>query len=251
MIYNTNMTNGYQDPLQAQNYSDFLESDDGKFQKQVILEAVLKRLDGALSSAKILDLGCGPGWLSYELSKKGFAVTGCDAAQAQINLAKKNYPELSFVVADPQVKLPFADGEFNVIVASLIINDLNDQPAALKEIRRVLKPGGKFINIITNPYYAYPVGQWKRGFWGKIFGKKPTLKLLSYFSFVDEQKRNFTWRKNLPSRFYSLPEQLNNITTTGFKIKYFDELKSKTDTKKFSRQHQIYRFPLYLLIEAT
>lgn len=40
MIYNTNMTNGYQDPLQAQNYSDFLESDDGKFQKQIILEAV-------------------------------------------------------------------------------------------------------------------------------------------------------------------------------------------------------------------
>lgn len=41
------------------------------------------------SSAKILDLGCGPGWLSYALSKTGFAITGCDAAQAQIDLAKK------------------------------------------------------------------------------------------------------------------------------------------------------------------
>jgi ubiquinone/menaquinone biosynthesis C-methylase UbiE len=242
------MQNGYQDPNQAQNYSEFLNSADGETQKRVVLDIVLNSLKDAQAGAKILDLGCGPGWLSYELTQQGYKVEGCDAAKAQIDLAKKNHPDINFQLADPQIKLPYADNEFDVVVAILVICDMKDQPAALKEISRVLKPGGKLINMIPNPYYTLPVMQWKRGFWGRLFGKNPAPKLSPYFH-IPHNGREFKWRGNLTRRFYTLAEEINHLLNAGFKIIGYIEPKCETTTKSFSRQYQLNRFPLYLVIE--
>lgn len=243
------MNNGYQEPHQAKNYEDFLASKDGIFQRKIVLEAVLNRLQNSKKPLTILDLGCGPGWLCHELTELGFNAQGCDISHSQINLAKKKYSKLNFVVADPQSSLPYTDNQFDIVIAAFSVCDMPDQPKALKEIRRVLKQGGKFINIIPNPYYTLPVAQWKRSLFGKLFFKKPNIKLLPYFSFV--QKREFMWRDNLKRHFYTLAEEINNLISAGFKLDHYEELKAKTDDRVFSRQHQLHRFPLYLLLECS
>ena len=59
---------------------------------------------------------------------------------------------------------------------------------------------------IANPYYAYPVGVWKRGLWGRLLFKKPSLKVRPY----NLMEKDFTWGKNLKPHFYKLSDQINN-----------------------------------------
>ncbi|MBL8029832.1 MAG: methyltransferase domain-containing protein [Candidatus Doudnabacteria bacterium] len=243
------MNTSYQTPSQAENFNNFLESADGKFQKELVFNQVTASLKDTSSKAKILDLGCGSGWLTNQLTLKGHQAIGCDAGKAQIELANKLYPENKFLVADLQKALPFPENEFDVIITSLVLCDIENQAAALNEIFRILKPNGKFVNIIPNPYYTMPVTAWKKGFWGRLFKQKPRPTLSPYFSFLDSP-REFKWRGNITRRFHTLSEQINHILIAGFILTRFKEPRSETDTNKFSRQYQVYRFPLYLVIEA-
>ncbi len=249
MLYNTTMNISYQGENQAQNFQNFLASEDGQFQKKVVITETEISLNNLNFDAKILDLGCGPGWLTDYLQNKGYSTVGVDAGEAQIALAQKLYPKNKFILADPQVALPFKENEFDAVVASLVICDFENQDKALNEIFRVLKPGGVLVNILPNPYYTMPVMSWKKSLWAKIFKKPPTPQLSPYFNFF-KSPREFKWRNNLTRRFYSLSEQINNILAAGFILTNFREPKSETDTKNFSRQYQLYRFPLYLVLEA-
>jgi SAM-dependent methyltransferase len=243
------MTNGYQAFEQAKQYLDFLETEDGKQQKAVTLRCLLPHLPEN-PEAKILDLGSGPGWLTFELSKKYPAMQGVDAAEAQTRLAQKLYPNINFQTADPQTGLPFESETFDCIVASLVMHDIEDQAKALKEIARVLKPGGIFLNLIINPYYAYPVGVWKRGLLGRLLGQKPKLKLRPYFNLGRSESRHFTWQGNLPCHFYPLSLQINNLVNAGLSLTYLEDVASLKDDKTFSLYYKLFRFPVYLLLKA-
>ena len=63
---------------------------------------------------KILDLGCGGGWLSKILSSRGYNVTGIDASAPLINAARKSCAEAKFIVGDC-MRLPFPDQSFDAL----------------------------------------------------------------------------------------------------------------------------------------
>jgi len=102
-----------------------------------------------------LDLGCGhsilPDWIpgQEELVNRPKSVTGFDYDQASL---KKNQ-QISRRVAGDVVNLPFAEGAFTVISANMVIEHLTDPAAALKEICRILRPGGHFLFHTPNRRY--------------------------------------------------------------------------------------------------
>lgn len=87
---------------------------------------------------KILDYGCGAGWLTKILISKGYDTTGIDASSALINSAVKSCGEGRFIVGDC-MNLPFASGSFDCIIGSAILHHL-DTARALAECRRVAAP---------------------------------------------------------------------------------------------------------------
>lgn len=115
------------------------------------------RLAGDVSGRRILDAGCGSGPLSAALRAKGAAVTGFDVSAAMIALARKRLgDDADLRVADLATPLPFADAEFDDVVASLVLHYLKDWAGPLAEFRRVLKPGGRLILSVNHPC-AYPI----------------------------------------------------------------------------------------------
>jgi len=104
---------------------------------------------------RVLDVGCGPGSLTIPAARKvgraGHAA-GIDASPEMIAVAsrkaKKQGLDIDFRVA-PVESLPFEDGEFDVVLSSLMLHHLPDDLKAqgLAEILRVLKPGGRLIAI--------------------------------------------------------------------------------------------------------
>jgi SAM-dependent methyltransferase len=133
----------------AESYSTANES--GLFNAHYARPAMLK-LAGDVHGRRMLDAGCGSGPLFEALRARGAIMTGFDASPAMVELARKRLGEdADLQVADIGLPLPFADGAFDDVVASLVLHYLQDWTAALAELRRVLKPGGRLLLSVNHP----------------------------------------------------------------------------------------------------
>ena len=112
----------------------------------------LVRLAGDVSGLRVLDAGCGSGPLMAALRDKGAAVSGFDLSGAMIDIAREKLgDDADLRVADLAAPLPYAAGEFDVVVASLALHYVQDWAPALTEVRRVLRPQGRLIVSIIHP----------------------------------------------------------------------------------------------------
>ncbi|MEM9892698.1 MAG: class I SAM-dependent methyltransferase [Actinomycetota bacterium] len=109
-------------------------------------------LAGDVDGHRVLDAGCGSGLLAEALLARGARVTGFDASPAMVDLARDRLGDDTAVhVADLAGRLPFADAEFDDVVASLVLHYLRDWTAPLAEIRRIVRPGGRLLLSVNHP----------------------------------------------------------------------------------------------------
>jgi ubiquinone/menaquinone biosynthesis C-methylase UbiE len=110
----------------------------------------LEMVEAAMpSSSRILDAGCGSGEMATKLMARGYAVWGIDLAEPMIRHARKLCDAARFGVGDIE-HIPFPDNTFDVVVSLGVIEYLESDEQALREIRRVLRPGGKAVIAIAN-----------------------------------------------------------------------------------------------------
>jgi 2-polyprenyl-3-methyl-5-hydroxy-6-metoxy-1,4-benzoquinol methylase len=116
--------------------------------------------------AAVLDLGCGAGVpVTRWLAGRGFAVTGVDVSARQLELARSNVPDGTFIKAD-MTGLAFDPETFDAVVAfhSIIHVPRNEHPALLARIHRWLKPEGVFLATMTVTDYEGQDDNWEG--WG-------------------------------------------------------------------------------------
>lgn len=120
------------------------------------VEAVLKASDIGCGD-KILDIGCGVGTFAYHAGKGQAQAVGIDYSQESIFMAQKIIArfnlqkKISFVAADA-MRLPFKEMTFDKVIAADFIEHITDgeKEGLLKEIHRVLKPGGRGVIFTPN-----------------------------------------------------------------------------------------------------
>jgi ubiquinone/menaquinone biosynthesis C-methylase UbiE len=115
---------------------------------QRLMDIVL-RLSGLPKGARIADLGCGSGVFSNVLRQRGYECTGVDLSPALIRIAKQKYPGIEFIEGDVE-QLPFADASFDGVLLAGILHHFSDRSAFVAEVKRILKPGGKFVAFDPN-----------------------------------------------------------------------------------------------------
>ena len=95
--------------------------------------------------ASVLDLGCGNGALTKKLSELGFKASGLDASPELLQIARKNYPELTFYQGDAtEFELP---GKVDVIFSNAVLHWIakDKQPDLLRCVYHALNENGQFV----------------------------------------------------------------------------------------------------------
>ena len=105
-----------------------------------------------------LDLGCGEGRVGVVLNELGHRVTGVDSAPSLRDLAAGTGAYRDVISGDA-ASLPFADQSFDLIVAFMSLQDMDDAPAAVVEAARVLTPGGRFVAAFVHPFASAHLGR--------------------------------------------------------------------------------------------
>lgn len=103
--------------------------------------------------SKILEVGCGDGSFTKDLATFSSNVTAIDISSEQVEQNKQAYPQIDFRQHDVSQIFPFEDGTFAAIWCSEVLEHLFDPEFALREIHRVLAPGGKLM--VTVPYHGF------------------------------------------------------------------------------------------------
>ncbi|HEV2904249.1 MAG TPA: class I SAM-dependent methyltransferase, partial [Pyrinomonadaceae bacterium] len=111
---------------------------------------------------RVLEIGCGMGTDGAQFAKAGADYTGIDLTDAAVVLARKRFQvsglKGEFRVADAE-RLDFPDGSFDLVYSHGVLHHTPDIEAAVREIHRVLKPGGRaMVMLYHRGSYNYRVG---------------------------------------------------------------------------------------------
>lgn len=105
------------------------------------------------AGSEILEVGCGGGALLSFLADRGHRATGLDISEEAVGLAARAAPSCRVLRADAAA-LPCEDASCDRLVSHHLVEHLADLPGALREWRRVLRPGG--VMAICTPNRLYP-----------------------------------------------------------------------------------------------
>jgi SAM-dependent methyltransferase len=138
---------------------------DGDYAKRHLLNPVLLRVLGGLTGQRVLDAGCGNGYLSRLLAARGVRVVGVEPAQPLYDFAvaaERDRPQgIEYVQAD-LCALPDLGAPFDAAVASMVLCSVPDWVGAMRACVRALKPGGLFVFTVNHPCFEQLYATWRR-----------------------------------------------------------------------------------------
>ena len=190
----------------------------------------IKFKDGRHSD-KVLDVGCGTGFVSQLYPN--FDITGIDISDGMLERNPYKW------VNAPAEQIPFPDNHFDFVVCRSLLHHLEDPVIGLKEMFRVLKPGGQFACWDPNHNIVYETVRHifqhtdRFSHLHKSFGDK------ELFSMIEEAGMKVTEKRYIGYLAYPLlgfPDIINFRIPTwlGRRLIKFDDFISKTPLRKFS-----------------
>ena len=201
----------------------------------------MRSVIGDPKGLKVLDAGCGPGFLSRDLLDKGAAsATAFDISPNTVEIARRTTGGRAncFVADLAQPQTALEDQSFDLVVSSLAIDYVRDWSVPLSEFARVLKPGGRLVMSVQHPMGAYEWYQPPSAFgvhlcsatW-KGFGGEPV---------------------EVPDYYRSFEEVMNPVLEAGFRLQKLHETKPARELKAINprKYEQNSTFPTFMILDV-
>jgi 2-polyprenyl-3-methyl-5-hydroxy-6-metoxy-1,4-benzoquinol methylase len=229
----------------------------GDVNREWVIDPALFRLLGDIRGRRVLDAGCGTGYLSRLLAAQGATVVGIDLSSrllAEARAQEANEPlGVDYYEGNLADLSRFPEGTFDMIVSNVVMGDVVQFRQAFREFHRVLQPSGRLLFSVTHPCFERPVpGSWVR---------EPP-----------DSERVEEWRGLLVDRYYdrvavwwgparqesavgfhrTLEDYVSAVHEAGFWIARMEEPRpTKEAVARRYRDFADYsRVPLFLIVEA-
>lgn len=191
-------------------YNKLLLEGEDTYQEKLIKPNLLRILTPK-PGEDILDAGCGQGYFAREIGKTGAGIVGVDLSSELIKMAKqlggKNEKYLVMSVED---LAGLNDQRFSAVICVLALQNIKNLSAAILEMSRVLKSGGRMVIVLNHPAFRVPTAS----SWGFDEEKKIQYRRVDdYMSEIsqavdmtqgikDIKKKTFTWSFHHPLQVY-------------------------------------------------
>ncbi|MDR1803813.1 MAG: class I SAM-dependent methyltransferase [Treponema sp.] len=182
-------------------------------------------------SLKILDWGCGKGYVTYLLKKRGINITSCDVSNTGASSAFGSNSliasaKIHVIKLEQGYVLPFNDSEFDVILSFGVLEHVPDDLGSLCEIKRVLKTNGLFFCFYLPYKLSYTQNIHRlRGYCyhDKLYWKKDVRNLLkkANLNLLDIWHRALLPKISFIPSFYHTVERIDNWLCNYSLLKYF------------------------------
>lgn len=204
----------------------------------------------------VLDVACGEGYFSRKMAPIAKKIIAFDNSEGMIEAAKEQNFEykqkIDYRVADMNNLSFIPSASIDICICNFVLHYLHPDryPIFFKEIRRVLRKGGKLILCGPHPYY-YP---------GNTIGGTMSIKGSKNFDYLKSRGKYFQgtirtiYGQFLKVGFYHalLGDYLNSLSDSGLKLeKYIEPSVKKSLLKKFKKLNKLEETPIYIVLQAV
>ena len=136
---------------------DEKQGDQGDLWHRTLIDPALLQEVGSVAGLKVLDLGCGNGYLARKLAKQGANVTGVDSSARLIERARARESQsrlgITYHTTDAAHLGMLEDDSFDIVVSNMALMDIARADLAIGESSRVLRPQGRFVASLSHPCF--------------------------------------------------------------------------------------------------
>ncbi len=236
-------------------YNELLESK-RTYQKDVILPKLVRMME-IKKGEKILDVACGQGFFTSEFAKLGAHVVGADISPELIDLARTNFPKISFEVVPADKQSIFPNQTFDTVTIILALQNISDLQGTLKECGRILKNGGKLFIVLNHPAFRIPKkSSWEFDEKNKIQYRRIEKYLSEIMTKIEMNpgEKNIKLKKYTYSFHRSLQDYFSALHKQNFAVKKLEEWisnkESQTGPRKNAEDVARKEIPMFMCIEA-
>lgn len=218
--------------------------DVGVWHQQNDIDPVIFKVLGDVKNKKVIEIGCGNGYFSRFLAKRGARVTAIDLSDKLLEFAisreKANPLGIKYLVRDAANLRGLENRFFDVALANMSLMDIADAKGAIKEVSRVLKKGGRFVFSTTHPVFCDFRQQWviiRQG------GKKYLARAIGKYLSSSAEKHTL-WASGVKSTQYhrSVETYFGYLRSSGFLVSDFKEIATKKPVTKAKKEHGDIKF---------
>jgi 2-polyprenyl-3-methyl-5-hydroxy-6-metoxy-1,4-benzoquinol methylase len=217
----------------AEAWEEFVESGADYYRTEVHGPALLDACEPG-SGSRVLDLGCGQGWFTRQLARRGAQMTGIDLAERQLANAQRHEDEdplgIGYLLLDAgQAAEHLPAGSFDMVTACMSVQDMPDPGRAIRSAAALLRPGGRLVFSVPHPATETADREWERD----AEGRKLALKVDRYFDSGvgtlrwDMPRLRYAWET--PRWRHTLEEWAGLVTGAGLLISGIREPRPTTE----------------------
>lgn len=239
----------------ADAWNEFVESGADYYRTEVHGPALVKAC-GKVDGLRVLDLGCGQGYMSRQLALKGARVVGVDLSEGQIGHARAHEAEhplgIEYRVMDAgKVGKNWDANSFGLVMACMSLQDMPDPEHALRGAFQVLVQGGRLVFSVPNPLTDTPYREWERN----DTGMKLSLKIDRYFesgpSIIHWNMPRLNYHWDTPQWRWTLSEWSQMLDDAGFLVRrIYEPRPTAQQVEQNPELDDCFRIPYFLVFSC-